>query len=230
MNRFIKRLFLFCLCVGALGFVVILGLNAYVKASTADRILTTDEASALTDVDCILVLGCRVHNNETPSDMLGDRLRRGVEVYDTGVSEKLLMSGDHGQKEYNEVVVMKQYAIDAGIDSSDVFMDHAGFSTYESIYRARDVFCADKILIVTQDYHLYRALYIADALGVEAYGVGADYHTYVGQFMREAREILARVKDCATALLQPKPTYLGDTIPVSGDGNLTNDNTEPFST
>ena len=230
MNRFIKRLFLFCLCAGALGFVVILGLNAYVKASTADRILTTDEASALTDVDCILVLGCRVHNNETPSDMLGDRLRRGVEVYDTGVSEKLLMSGDHGQKEYNEVVVMKQYAIDAGIGSSDVFMDHAGFSTYESIYRARDVFCADKILIVTQDYHLYRALYIADALGVEAYGVGADYHTYVGQFMREAREILARVKDCATALLQPKPTYLGDAIPVSGDGNLTNDNTEPFST
>ena len=230
MNRLIKRLFLFCICAGAFGFAAILGLNAYVKMSTADRILTTEEASALTDVDCILVLGCRVHNNETPSDMLGDRLRRGVEVYDTGVSEKLLMSGDHGQKEYNEVVVMKQYAIDAGIGSSDVFMDHAGFSTYESIYRARDIFCADKILIVTQDYHLYRALYIADALGVEAYGVGADYHTYVGQFVREVREILARVKDCGTALLQPKPTYLGDIIPVSGDGNLTNDNTEPFST
>ena len=229
MKRMFKRLLLICLCLGFVGCAAVLGINAYVKASTDDRILTTEDAALLEDIDCILVLGCRVHNNEIPSDMLGDRLRRSVELYETGVSDKLLMSGDHGREEYNEVVVMKQYAIDAGIASSDVFMDHAGFSTYESIYRARDVFCADKILIVTQDYHLYRALHIADALGVEAYGVSADYHTYIGQFMREAREILARVKDFGTAIIKPLPTYLGDTIPVSGDGDLTNDNTEPFA-
>jgi len=230
MKRIVTRLFLFCLCAGVLGITALFGINAYVKGSAADRILTTEAAAAIPDIDCILVLGCRVHNNETPSDMLGDRLRRGVELYDAGASGKLLMSGDHGRKEYNEVVVMKQYAIDAGIDSADVFMDHAGFSTYESIYRARDVFQADKILIVSQDYHLYRALHIADALGVEAYGVAADYHTYVGQSMREAREILARVKDFGTALWKPAPTYLGDAIPISGDGDLTNDNTESFAT
>ena len=118
---------------------------------------------------------------------------------------------------------MKIEAMEEGIPSEDIFMDHAGFSTYESIFRARDVFAADKIIIVTQEYHLYRALHVANALGVEAYGVAADYHTYVGQAYRELREILARNKDFATSILKPEPTYLGDVIPVSGDGNLTND-------
>ena len=118
---------------------------------------------------------------------------------------------------------MKLEAMEAGIPSEDIFMDHAGFSTYESIFRARDVFGADKIIIVTQEYHLYRALYVANALGVEAYGVASDYHAYVGQAYRELREILARNKDFATGILKPDPTYLGEVIPVSGDGNLTND-------
>ena len=118
---------------------------------------------------------------------------------------------------------MKLEAMEEGIPSEDIFMDHAGFSTYESIFRARDVFAADKIIIVTQEYHLYRALHVANALGVEAYGVAADYHTYVGQAYREVREILARNKDFATSILKPAPTYLGEVIPVSGDGNLTND-------
>lgn len=139
------------------------------------------------------------------------------------------MSGDHGREEYDEVAAMKQFAIDEGIPSEDVFMDHAGFSTYESIYRAKEIFQADKILIVTQEYHLYRALYIANQLGVEAYGVSSDYHTYVGQFMRDFREMLARVKDCATCIFKPEPTYLGEAIPVFGDGNITNDGTTDFS-
>lgn len=152
-----------------------------------------------------------------------DRLRRGIELYQFGAAPKLLMSGDHGQKDYNEVKAMKLEAMEQGIPSEDIFMDHAGFSTYESIFRARDVFAADKIIIVTQEYHLYRALHVANALGVEAYGVSADYHTYVGEAYRELREILARNKDFATSILKPEPTYLGDVIPVSGDGNLTND-------
>ena len=110
-----------------------------------------------------------------------------------------------------------------GVPSSDVFMDHAGFSTYESIYRAKEIFEADKIIIVTQEYHLYRALYIAEKLGIEAYGVNADYHTYRGQIMRDVREVLARCKDFANMIFKPEPTYLGEKIPVSGDGNITND-------
>ena len=155
--------------------------------------------------------------------MLRDRLVRGVELYELGAAPKLLMSGDHGRKDYDEVNTMKAYAIGEGIPSSDVFMDHAGFSTYESMYRAKEVFAADKIIIVSQEYHLYRALYIADKLGLEAYGVAADGDNYGGQTYREIREILARVKDAVYTVFKPKPTYLGDVIPVSGNGDLTND-------
>ena len=224
MNKRIwKRLFIVLLGLALVGGIAVLGINGYVKKSTADQIITPEKAAELTDIDCILVLGCYVHDSGRPSDMLADRLRRGIELYQSGAAPKLLMSGDHGQKDYNEVKAMKIEAMEEGIPSEDIFMDHAGFSTYESIFRARDVFAADKIIIVTQEYHLYRALHIANALSVEAYGVSADYHTYVGQAYRELREILARNKDFATSILKPEPTYLGDVIPVSGDGNLTND-------
>lgn len=218
-----KRLVIVLLCLALVGGITVLGINGYVKSSTSDQIITTEEAAEQTDIDCILVLGCYVHDSGRPSDMLADRLRRGIELYQSGAAPKLLMSGDHGQKDYNEVKAMKLEAMEEGIPSEDIFMDHAGFSTYESIFRARDVFAADKIIIVTQEYHLYRALHIANALGVKAYGVAADYHTYVGQAYRELREILARNKDFATSILKPTPTYLGEVIPVSGDGNLTND-------
>ena len=224
--RSIMSIFL-CLCI--LGITALTVINSIVKLSTGDQIISSEEAAKLEDVDCILVLGCFVKDDGRPSDMLHDRLTRGVELYDLGAAPKLLMSGDHGREEYDEVAAMKQFAIDAGIPSENVFMDHAGFSTYESIYRAKEIFQADKILIVTQEYHLYRALYIANQLGVEAYGVSSDYHTYVGQFMRDFREMLARVKDCATCIFKPEPTYLGEAIPIFGDGNITNDDTTDFS-
>ena len=144
------------------------------------------------------MLGCQVKADGVPSHMLEDRLRRSVALYEAGAAPKLLMSGDHGQIEYNEVATMKNYAIDAGIASSDVFMDHAGFSTYESLYRARDVFQAKRVIIVTQKYHLYRALHIANALGLEAWGVDTAYRSYSGQLYREVREILARIKERLT--------------------------------
>ena len=222
-----KRIFLrivsILFCLGFSGLCAAGLLNGIVVSTTRDRILSPQEAAELSDVDCILVLGCLVKNNGVPSDMLSDRLRRGVELYDLGASEKLLMSGDHGREEYDEVSAMKAYALDAGIASSDVFMDHAGFSTYESMYRARDVFCAKKVIIVTQEYHLYRAIYVARMLGLDAYGVSADYRGYTNQWVRDLREVLARVKDMGTAIFQPEPTYLGETVPVWGDGDLTND-------
>lgn len=211
------------LCLILLGLGAVFGINGYVRRVAGSRILTSEQASQLEDVDCILVLGCLVKNDGVPSDMLADRLRRGVELYNAGAAPKLLVSGDHGRTDYDEVNAMKRAAMDSGIPSADVFMDHAGFSTYESIYRAREIFQAEKIIIVTQEYHLYRAIYIAEKLGLEVYGVAADYHTYIGQSARDFREVLARVKDFGTALVQPKPTYLGEVIPISGDGNLTND-------
>lgn len=216
----ITLIVLISLVVVALG--TVFGINAYVRSVGGDNILTAEEATKLTDVDCILVLGCLVKSDGTPSDMLQDRLTRGIELYNLGAAPKLLMSGDHGSEDYDEVGTMKQVATDSGIASEDIFMDHAGFSTYESLYRAKEIFGAEKIIIVTQEYHLYRALYIAEQLGIEAYGVASDYHTYGGQFMRDVREVLARNKDFFTAVFKPKPTYLGEAIPINGNGDVTN--------
>ena len=200
-----------------------MGINSYVKYVGGQNIITEEEAVGLSDVDCILVLGCQVWENGKPSGMLSDRIKKGIELYEEGASAKIIMSGDHGRKDYDEVNVMKQVAVENGVPSDDVFMDHAGFSTYESLYRAKEIFEADKIIIVTQKYHLYRALYIAEKMGIEAYGVDCDYRTYWGQSKREVREILARFKDFITTIIMPEPTYLGEAIPVSGDGNMTND-------
>ena len=155
--------------------------------------------------------------------MLKDRLEKGIELYKAGVAPKIIMSGDHGKESYDEVNLMKEYAIEKGVPSEDIFMDHAGFSTYDSIYRARDIFKVKKMIIVTQKFHLYRALYLSNKLGIEAYGVMAEPIKYSGQFYRELREILARDKDFIKAIVKPKPTYLGESIPVNGNGDETND-------
>ncbi|MDR9757501.1 MAG: SanA/YdcF family protein [Thermacetogeniaceae bacterium] len=207
--------------ISILALVSILIINAYVTSSIKDKIITVDKAASL-DVDCILILGAGVWG-ERPSYMLEDRLLQGIELYEIGASDRLLMSGDHSRKDYDEVNVMKQFAINRGINSEHIFMDHAGFSTYESLYRARDIFQADRIIIVTQKYHLYRAMYIAEKLGLEAYGVASDPRQYVGQEIRDLREILARVKDFFTVIIKPEPTYLGEAIPIDGNGDLTND-------
>ena len=197
------------------------GLSIYVCFQAKPYLMTAEDAAALEQVDAILVLGCGVRPDGTPSLMLRDRLEMGLKLYEAGVAPKLLMSGDHGRVEYDEVNAMRDYALERGVPSEDVFMDHAGFSTYESMYRARDVFACRTILIVSQRYHLYRAVYDARALGLEAYGVAAEDIAYTGQVMREAREILARDKDFFYCIFKPEPTYLGEAIPVSGDGNAT---------
>ena len=209
------------LIILVVGLTALFSINSYVKVSVKNQILSTEKAAQI-DSECILVLGAGVRGGN-PSHMLEDRLLQSINLYRIGASDRLLMSGDHGRKDYDEVNVMKQVAIDAGIPSKQVFMDHAGFSTYESLYRTRDIFQAKKIIIVTQEYHLYRALYIANGLGIEANGVASDLRPYAGQEYREIREILARVKDFFYVMIKPEPTYLGDAIPVNGDGDLTND-------
>ena len=219
----IKPIFMLLLCLALVGVIALCSINGYVKSVAKERIVTVEETATLEDVDCIIVLGCQVRDDGTLSHMLRDRLMRGLEVYHAGATPKLLMSGDHGRKEYDEVNAMKQYAIENGVPSEHVFMDHAGFSTYETVYRAKEIFEADKVIIITQEYHLYRALYIADKLGLEAYGVSADLNKYAGQSMRDFREVLARCKDWAMCIFKPEPTYLGESIPVNGNGDVTND-------
>ena len=197
-------------------------IDACVKNSVKSSIISADEAVKL-NADCILVLGAGVIADGRPSPMLEDRLLQGIALYKMGASNKLLMSGDNTRKGYDEVNTMKQYALDKGIASEDIFMDHAGISTYDSIYRAKEIFQADNVIIVTQQYHLYRALYISESLGINAYGVSADPRVYVGQELRDLREIMARAKDFVKCIIKPPASILGEAIPVNGDGNVTND-------
>jgi len=216
------RLLLIPAVLVLVGIAAVLILNGLVCGTAKPYLLTREQAGQLEEIDCILVLGCGVREDGEPSLMLRDRLATGLALYEDGAAPKLLMSGDHSRTNYDEVNAMKDVAVGAGVPSEDVFMDHAGFSTYESMYRARDVFCAKRVIIVSQAYHLSRAVYNARRLGLEAWGVAAEDIAYLGQTGRELREMLARVKDFFYCLLQPLPTFLGDPIPVSGDGNLSN--------
>ena len=221
-KNFLKKVILSLCCLCILGLGVVYGISDYMERHTVGRILSSGEAQKL-DADCILVLGCRVHEDGSPSLMLADRLEKGIELYQSGASARLLMSGDHGRSEYDEVNTMKAFAVEQGVPSEAVFMDHAGFSTYDSIYRAKDVFQAEKIIVVSQEYHLSRALYIAERLGLDAYGVAAADISYQGATYRSLREAAARGKDFLLAWVQPQPKFLGEAVPVSGNGDLTND-------
>jgi len=217
-NKIFKFLFLIFLTV----FIIILAINFFIIFNTRNKIITLEEAKQLKTIDCILILGAGIRDN-SPSPMLKDRLDQGMILYDKKISPKILVSGDHMYHNHDEVNIMKDYLIAKNIPSQDIFMDHAGISTYDSLYRAKEIFQTKKIIIVTQKYHLYRSLYIAEQLGIESYGVSASTRSYVNQEIREIREILARTKDFFKALLKPPATFLGEPIQITGDGNMTND-------
>ena len=215
-----KKIIIILVILLLIGIVLVFGINYYVKASTKNKILSN--INELPQVDCILILGAGI-DGDRPSLMLEDRLKAGITLYDNNVSKKIVMSGDHGRKEHDEVNIMKNYAMELDIPSSDIFMDHAGFSTYDSLYRLKNIFGAKSVVIVSQKYHLYRSLYIAKSLGLDAYGYAAEDIKYYGDSYRELREILARDKDFFKSIIKPKSTYLGESIDLTGSGDVTND-------
>lgn len=221
--KWIKRILLIGIALGVLGICAVFGINRYMESSVSDFIFQREENVEIPKVDCIMVLGAGLQEDGKPSLVLRDRLERGVELYKQGVSDRLLMTGDHGRNEYDEVAAMKQYAVDAGVPAEHIFMDHAGFSTYESMYRARDVFEVQSLAIVTQPYHVYRAVYAAKELGMTAYGTPSKETIYRGSWMLEWREKLARTKDFVWLIVKPEPTYLGDKISIHGTGTATED-------
>ena len=221
--KVVKRIMI---CIGALmlaGIVAVVGINIFVIATTSGRILSVDEASKEDKVDCIIVLGAAVRPDGTPSAMLRDRLEKAVELYEAGVSDRIIVSGDHREDNYDEVNTMKYFLMDAGIPSEDIFMDHGGLSTYDTMYRAVNVFGVKKAVVVTQKYHMYRALYIAKSLGIDAYGVNAKEVSYSGQAKRDIREVLARIKDVGLSITKPESEVTGGKISLSGSGDITND-------
>lgn len=229
IKRFLLRLLLIIIVLAMIGGLGCILINSRVVRTTEDKIIYTVmgdveiksfavENLKNFNADCIMVLGCGIEDEETPSPMLRDRLDVGIELYRQGAAPKILLTGDNGTKQHNEIHVMLKYTQEAGVPEKDIFCDHAGFSTYDSMYRAGSIFDAKRVIVVTQTYHQYRALYIGDKLGLEVMGVASDQETYFGQSFRESREILARIKDFFKSMLRSRPTYGGDVIPISGSG------------
>ncbi len=168
-----------------------------------------------------IVLGAKVQANGQPSDVLRDRLVTAADLYHRGIVQKVLLSGDNGQVEYDEVNDMRVFMLGAGIPPEDIFLDHAGFDTYDSMVRAREVFGITSAIVVTQQFHLPRALFLARSQGMTAYGVVADRQRYLGIVQLRLREIPASVKAWINVLFAAEPTYLGNSIDITGDGRVT---------
>jgi SanA protein len=209
-------------------FLISLGLTA--GLFVVDRFVQKEGTKYIVDknscpkMQAALVLGAYASPDGWLCDMLEDRITTAVELYKDQRVQKIIMSGDHGRTDYDEVNQMRRYAEKLGVPPEDIFMDHAGFSTFDSLYRARQVFLVDSVVVVTQAYHLPRAIYTSRAFGIETAGVSADRQLYAGAEFYNLREIPARLKIFAQIhLFHTKPRFLGNVIPVNGDGRQTMD-------
>lgn len=198
--------------------IAYLCINLYVNKLSGEYIVTLNEVKPS---QAVLVLGAHVFKSGNLSPILQDRVEIAIELYKKGKVKKILMSGDHGRESYDEVNAMKNYAIKKGVPKQDIFMDHAGFSTYESIYRAKYIFGISDIVISTQKYHLKRAIFLAKAFDINVYGVNADKRPYMGMNYYKFRETFAVCKDLIYTIFKVKPTYLGEKIDINGNGNVT---------
>lgn len=206
VGKTVKIIAIIAVCIGILVGGAFAVTNGIVVVTGNARIVSAERAAKIDDVDCILILGCRVYSNE-PSVMLRDRVMQGVELYKLGASETVFMTGDSRDRYYDETGTMSRLAVENGVPEENIVTDRYGLSTYDSIFRAAKVYGYKKIIIVTQEYHLTRALYIAKQFGIDAYGVASDAREYEGQFNRDVREIAARSKDFLYCILKPEPEY-----------------------
>lgn len=198
--------------------------NIVTVTATRDNVHTvsrTAEILADDPADAVVVLGASVYADGRPSDILADRLEVAVDLYREGAARAIIVSGDNRSSHYNESDAMKAFCVDAGVPSEDVYVDRGGVGTYESMYRARNVFGAERIVVATQAYHLYRAMFAADCLGMEAWGVACDKGAYDNQQAYSVREILARTKDFYAALLRVPVDTFGETVSLGDSGDLT---------
>lgn len=214
-KKAVKRCFVIILATFAICVFLVIMVNYRIQQSSKNFIYNAADVPAK---QVALLLGAGVHENGRLSDMFRDRNDVAIELYESGKVQKILVSGDHGRKEYDEVNAAKEYLLSNGVEGKDVSLDHAGFDTYDSIYRARDIFQVDSMIIVTQGYHLPRALYIAKSLGMDAVGADAELRTYGREDYRNFREKFAVAKACLDVASGAKPKFLGEAIPISGEG------------
>lgn len=170
-----------------------------------------------------LVPGASVFASGQPSPILADRLDKAYELYKNCKIKRFLLSGDHGTRSYDEVNNMKAYLNKKGVPDSVIFTDHAGFDTYSSMKRTHDIFEVDSLIIVTQAFHLRRAIYIARKQGLVAYGYESDMRKYPSITYLRMRESLANIKAFFEVLFNIKPRFEGEKIPIKGDSRKSYD-------
>jgi SanA protein len=200
----------------ALCVLVVLGANAYVVLSV--RGASTDDISSLPHSQAAVVPGALVHEDGRMSSMLADRVARTVELWEAGKVDAILVSGDHGQWTYDEPDTMRNALLDAGVPARVIFTDHAGFNTRATMVRAREVFKVESAIVVTQGFHMDRALYLGEAAGMEVHGLTSDLSGYGNQgAFSQLREIASRVKAMGEETMN-RNVMLGPAHPITGDG------------
>lgn len=195
--------------------IYVLSANLLIQVTTRREIYSSVDEVPTKQVG--LVLGALVHDDGRLSDMFADRVRTAIDLYQADKIQKILISGDHGRQAYDEVNAAKDYLIANGVLPQDIFLDHAGFDTFDSLYRAHDIFQVNQAIVISQDFHLPRALFLSAAVGVDPVGMVADKQHYPGVRGNYAREILANIKAMGDVIFRAKPKYGGDKIPISGD-------------
>jgi SanA protein len=203
----------------AAGFLVVVIGGANLLVWLGGRSPVTTDPHKVPKAQAALVLGAQVYPDGRPSAMLADRVRAAEQLYRAHRVQKLLLSGDHSRIDYDEVGTMRELLLRDGIPARDVFEDHAGFDTWDSAQRAKRVFDVKSIVVVTQGFHMARALYDARRAGLQATGFSADRRNY-GRVMAklEIREAVARVKTLGDTVTGADPRFLGAHVPITGDG------------
>ncbi len=215
-----RRLLLVATFVGAAVVAIVLTANAVVlHGGTADS-----KAHPMPEqADCALVLGAFVRPDGSPSDVLRDRLDEAIAVWRAGRVKTILVSGDHHTPGYDEPNAMRRYLEAQGVPPEIVFMDHAGVDTYSSVWRAKHVFGASRVVVVTQRFHLSRAVWVARSLGLDADGSAADRHVYRSIAWLQMREVGSRTKAFVDVLYGREASirHRGAPIDLGGDGRVT---------
>lgn len=211
-----KKYFKIFLCLAIIGLVVIVSVNYYVKSSTKKHIYYSIKKFQKNDVGIIFGAGI---NGDQPSKYLKDRLDAGISLYKANRINKILLSGDNGSDEHDELTVMKNYCFNHGVDTTKIFIDYAGFDTYSTMYRAKHIFNIKRATLISQEYHLNRAIYIGQKLGIRSVGYSANNGEYLGYKYVTFREYGSIFKSFLDVLRNREPRFLGNPIDINGVSN-----------
>lgn len=222
ITKFLKRFFNYIIAIFLVFAIFFLLIQLYVNNYSKPYVFYDKEK--IPNCNAVMVLGASVYSDGTPSPVLKDRLLYAYEIYTNKKADKIIVSGDHATVDYDEVNTMKNYLLDLGVKDEDIFMDHAGFDTYDSMYRAKEIFKISSLIICTQNFHIKRAVYIANKLGIKAYGYPCEDKEEYNMVYLNIRESLAKVKAVTeTDILKRKSKIEGEEIPIWKSGTLTND-------